>query len=73
VTPRRPDPSPPPESRSLACRSCGCADLRVVWTYRAVDRTIRRRRRCRHCGTETTTIERTLGEEPGGQAKRGAS
>jgi transcriptional regulator NrdR family protein len=47
--------------------------LRVVWTYRAVDRTIRRRRRCRHCGTETTTIERTLGEEPGGQAKRGAS
>jgi transcriptional regulator NrdR family protein len=56
--PRR-DPQPP---KVMACRSCGCRDLRVVWTYRAVDGSIRRRRRCRHCGTESTTVERTLGD-----------
>lgn len=58
MTARR-EPTPP---REMRCRDCACRDLRVVWTYRAVDGTIRRRRRCRHCGAETTTVEATLGD-----------
>jgi len=48
--------------RVMACSRCWCRDLRVIWTYRAVDGSIRRRRRCRHCGLEATTVERTLAD-----------
>lgn len=40
------------------CRKCSCRDIRVLWTYRAADGSIRRRRICRNCGLEFTTIER---------------
>lgn len=42
------------------CRGCGCRDIRVAWTYRAADGSIRRRRVCRHCGEGFTTIERDI-------------
>jgi len=45
----------------LRCRNCGCADFRVLWTYQTKDG-IRRRRRCRYCGREFTTVERTLAD-----------
>lgn len=42
------------------CARCECRDIRVLWTYRAADGSIRRRRCCRHCSHAWTTIEREL-------------
>jgi len=41
----------------IACRRCGCRDLRVLYTRRQGER-IMRRRACRHCGERTTTYEK---------------
>ena len=49
-------PCPPPPSRGLECRGCGCRDLRVLYTrYRAGS--IVRVRACRHCGRRLVTRE----------------
>lgn len=58
------------DQRIMSCRACHCRDLRVVWTYRAVDGTIRRRRQCRHCGLETTTVETMLGDARPGHDRK---
>jgi hypothetical protein len=41
----------------LKCPKCECRHLPVYYT-RHVDGTVRRVRRCRHCGYELTTRER---------------
>jgi len=49
-------PCPPPPSRGLECRGCGCRELRVLYTrYRAGS--IVRVRACRHCGRRLVTRE----------------
>lgn len=45
--------------RGIACRRCGCRDLRVVYTRPQRDGSILRLRRCRHCGNRFPTFERT--------------
>jgi transcriptional regulator NrdR family protein len=51
-------PSPPadPPPLGIRCRRCNCADLRVVQTIRD-NGVVRRRRVCRHCGTQMMTTE----------------
>jgi len=46
----------------LECRKCGCQHFNVVWTRQKGDGSIRRRRACRHCGHQITTVETTLAE-----------
>ena len=61
--PAAPPPAPPPPLQGIACRRCGCRDLRVVYTRRR--RTgILRRRQCRWCGHRVVTYEREAGESP---------
>jgi len=43
-------------SRGIACRECGCRDLRVETTRRQ-DGLILRYRKCRNCGAHRATIE----------------
>jgi hypothetical protein len=43
--------------RGLVCRKCGCTHFLVIYT-RPIEGGIRRRRRCRHCGTRLMTLER---------------
>lgn len=45
------------EPRGIACRNCGCRDLRVLRTWKTVSGKIGRRRECRHCGRRMTTFE----------------
>jgi len=42
----------------LICRRCGCRDFRVEKTDRRPDGSIRRLRKCRHCGYPLRTVER---------------
>ena len=42
--------------KGIACRACGCRDLRVQTTRRQ-DGQIRRYRVCRNCGEHRSTIE----------------
>jgi len=55
--------SPAPKTeRGLACPSCGCRHLFVLYTrHRAT--TIVRVRRCRHCQRRIVTHERLVGRE----------
>jgi transcriptional regulator NrdR family protein len=46
-------------SPGVACKKCGCVDMRVIWT-RPYGKGIRRLRACRHCGDKTTTVERVV-------------
>lgn len=46
-----------PPRRGLACRQCGCAHFRVLYTRGALGGRILRRRECRHCGKRMTTYE----------------
>ena len=39
------------------CPGCGCTNVRVTNTWRLRDGTIRRLKRCRHCGWVTHTTE----------------
>jgi len=52
----------PAAEPGLRCRKCGCRDLRVYYTRRKNGRIVRRRR-CRHCGTLTTTTEKQNGTQ----------
>ena len=45
-------------TQGLACPECGCLDFRVATTWRNRDGTIRRQRKCRHCGYGVNTSER---------------
>lgn len=45
------------QRQGICCRTCGCRDLRVVYTRQRPDGKIRRRRECRHCGRRVTTYE----------------
>lgn len=47
----------PASKRGLACRDCGCAHFRVLYTRRALGGRLLRRRVCRHCGRRVTTYE----------------
>lgn len=49
------------EVKGLACRHCGCRDLRVVYTRPKPGGRIMRRRECRHCGRRVTTWESSSG------------
>ena len=42
----------------IACRKCGCRDLRVYYTRPAGQSQIKRVKLCRHCGTRVVTYER---------------
>lgn len=50
------------EDQGIRCPKCGCGHLWVLWTRPRADRSIRRRRECRHCGHEITTTERLISE-----------
>lgn len=56
------------EKRGFVCRRCGCRHFNVVKTERREDGSIRRLRKCRHCGWPLKTIEapesRRTGNEP---------
>ena len=43
--------------RGLECPSCGCAHFRVLYTRRALDGRLLRRRQCRYCQRRITTYE----------------
>ena len=47
----------------IACRSCGCRDLRVKRTEPAAGDRIRRVRFCRNCGRQQVTYEANAGEQ----------
>ncbi|HVT79154.1 MAG TPA: hypothetical protein VHM90_00740 [Phycisphaerae bacterium] len=58
-------PSATPEtSKGLVCRACGCRHFRVLYTRRASEDRVLRRRICRHCGRRITTYEATAGGSP---------
>jgi len=50
--------------KGVSCRKCGCADLRVIQTWKGV-KVIKRTRVCRHCGTRTLTRETVAGSPAG--------
>ncbi|MDI1342835.1 MAG: hypothetical protein PSV22_01870 [Pseudolabrys sp.] len=52
------------EEQGLRCPKCACQHFYVVWTRARADRSIRRRRECRHCGHQITTSETRLTEAP---------
>ena len=52
------------EKGGLECRNCGCRHFRVVYTRRARNGKLIRRRECRHCGKRLTTIEQEKGHGP---------
>jgi transcriptional regulator NrdR family protein len=43
--------------RGLECPRCGCRHLGVVYSRPRADKTVVRRRECRHCGRRITTTE----------------
>ena len=49
------------ERRGLSCRHCGCRHWIVLYTRRASNERILRRRECRHCGYRVTTYEKASG------------
>ena len=49
------------DKRGLECRKCGCRHFYVVYTRRARNGQLVRRRECRHCGKRMTTIEQEKG------------
>lgn len=61
VEPAARAPEPPSEKRGLECPTCGCRELRVVYTRRALGGRLVRRRECRHCGRRITTSEHPIG------------
>ena len=48
--------TPEPESAGLCCEHCGSSDISVT-DSRPSRGTVRRRRRCNHCGHRFTTYE----------------
>lgn len=50
-----PPPAPPPGG-GIRCPSCGCQDLRVIYTRHRRGRIVRRRE-CRYCGRRLLTYE----------------
>lgn len=44
--------------KGLACRRCGCRDLRVYYTRKQRNGQVLRRRYCRNCGERVFTVER---------------
>jgi len=52
---------PDAEPKGLACPQCGCRHFFVVYTRRATNGRIIRRRECRHCGRRISTTERLTG------------
>ena len=46
----------------IRCPRCHCRHMLVLWTRPRGDRSIRRRRECRHCGHQVTTTETRLSE-----------
>jgi hypothetical protein len=66
----KPPPFPPRDApaagpasadhRGLVCRHCGCRHFRVVYTRPSWGGRIKRRRECRHCGSQMSTLERAL-------------
>lgn len=61
------DATPPaPDQPGIRCPRCGCCDLRTTHTIRQPG-SVKRYRRCRHCGRRVTTYERT----PGGNHREG--
>lgn len=51
-------PQPPPDA--LRCPRCACPEVPVYYTRRRSG-TVRRVRRCRHCGKRFATVERIAG------------
>lgn len=47
----------------IACRSCGCQDMRVKRTQPASNDRIRRVRVCRNCARQQVTYEASAGEQ----------
>lgn len=47
----------------LACRNCGCRDLRVYYTRPKENGIVLRVRICRNCGLKKTTMERETFQE----------
>lgn len=47
----------PRSANGLVCRNCGCRHFQVIYTRRAAQGRIVRRRECRHCGRRLTTWE----------------
>jgi hypothetical protein len=49
------------QPRGIACRTCGCRDLRTLETRQLAGGKIFRRKACRHCGAKLTTHEKGYG------------
>jgi transcriptional regulator NrdR family protein len=47
--------------RGLECRRCGCKHFSVIYTRKAPQGRVRRRKECRHCGRRITTYEHSIG------------
>ncbi len=47
------------DDHGVRCPKCNCADTRVVYTRHSIGARNHRRRKCRHCGREFSTYERT--------------
>jgi len=56
------DPETGEVTTGFACRKCGCRHLDVLHVYPVKGNRKRRRRRCRHCGHEFTTVEMTVSD-----------
>jgi transcription repressor NrdR-like protein len=53
---------------AIRCARCWCRDLRVIYTRRMLNGSIRRLRECRHCGKRMTTTEQAGASDGGGYA-----
>ena len=64
---KQPSPDPTPETEleteapiGLECRGCGCRHFLTLET-RKREKSVMRRRECRHCGRRITTREKVVG------------